>query len=146
MTVEQVKSGFFYSKAWTGNTETYHNTEVFEGYGHFCDVYFNSHNREIDVRQVEAYDGFKQNFRKYLPEIEHFMASHLKSAEAQKAPRAIDVIEIPFNNPKYDLALICGKTYRKLMFFRQNIDVRVEFKDGRTKSMQRKKDVTVDND
>ena len=57
-----------------------------------------------------------------------------------------DMIEIPFDNLKYDLVLFCGKTYKKFFFLTRNIDIRVEFKNGQIKSIQRKKDTTEYNE
>jgi hypothetical protein len=58
----------------------------------------------------------------------------------------LDIIEIPYDNLKYDLVLVCSKTYKKFLFLTRNIDIRVEFKNGRIKSIQRKKDTTEDNE
>ncbi|MNH47872.1 hypothetical protein D3C79_1113340 [compost metagenome] len=58
----------------------------------------------------------------------------------------MDVIEIPYDNPKYDLVLICGKSYRGFLFLKEDIIVRIEFSNGAIQSMQRKRDIMKDND
>ena len=99
---------------------------------------------------LESFD-FKTDFKKYLPEVELYILSSLKRSEISikeeinKSKLTFDVIEIPLNVFKYDFVLVCGKTYKKFFFITRSIDIRVEFKNGRIKSIQRKKDTTQDN-
>lgn len=152
LTIEKIKKDFSYIKAWTGNSETYHDSPIFEGYGNLCDLYFKSNDKQIKQEQVDKYNEFKENFKSYLPDIEKYILSSLKNSEVKlentirQTKLTLDVIEIPFDNFKYDLALVCGKTYKKFVFLTRNIDIRVEFKNGRIKSIQRKKDTTEDNE
>lgn len=152
LTIEKIKKHFSYIKAWTCNSETYHDSPIFEGYGNLCDLYFKSKDKQIKQEQVGKYNEFKDNFKSCLPDIEKYILSSLKNSEVnlentiRQTKLTLDVIEIPFDNFKYDLVLVCGKTYKKFFFLTRNIDIRVEFKNGRIKSIQRKKDTTEDNE
>lgn len=152
LTIEKIKKDFSYINAWKGNSETYHDSTIFEGYGNLCDLYFKSKDKRIEQDQVDKYNEFKENFKSYLPDIEKYILSSLKNSEVnlentiRQTILTLDVIEIPFDNFKYDLVLACGKTYNKFFFMTRNIDIRVEFKNGRIKSIQRKRDTTEDNE
>ncbi|SHO63893.1 hypothetical protein [Algoriphagus zhangzhouensis] len=152
LTIEKIKKDFSRITAWTGNSETYHDSPIFEGYGNFCDLYFISKDKQIKQEQVDKYNEFKENFKSYLPDIEKYILSSLKNSEVnlenliRQTKLTLEVIEIPFDNFNYDLVLVCGKTYKKFFFLTKNIDIRVEFKNGRIKSIQRKKDTTEENE
>lgn len=152
LTLEKIKSGFSYIKARTGNSETYHDSPIFEGYGNLCDLYFNAQGKNIKQDQVDKYNEFRKDFKNYLPEIERYILNSLRSSELnlkdiiEQTELTLDIIEVPFDNFKYDLVLVCGKTFKKLFFLTRNINIRVEFKNGRIKSIQRKKDTTEDNE
>ena len=152
LTIDKIKTDFSHTTAWTGNSETYHDSPIFEGYGNFCDLYFRSKDKQIKQVQVDKYNEFRENFKNYLPEIESYILNSLRSSEInikdiiKQANLTLDIIEIPFDNSKYDLVLVCGKTYKKFFFLTKNIDIRVEFKNGLIKSIQRKKDTTADNE
>jgi hypothetical protein len=115
-------------------------------------LYFKSNDEQIKQEQVDKYNEFKENFKSYLPDIEKYIISSLKYSEVnfentiRQTKLTLDIIEIPFDNFKYDLVLVCGKTYKKFFFLTRSIDIRVEFKNGRIKSIQRKKDTTEDNE
>lgn len=151
LTIERIKKDFSHIEAWTGNSEVYHDSVILQGYGNSCDLYFKSNDKQIKKEQVDKYNEFKENFKSYLPDIEKFILSSLKNSEVNLEARirqtklTLEVIEIPFDNLKYDLVLVCGKTYKKFFFLTKNIDVRVEFTNGRIKSIQRKKETTEDN-
>lgn len=152
LTIQKIKSDFSHITAWTGNSETYHDSPIFEGYGNMCDLYFKSKDKQIKQEQVDKYNEFREGFKNYLPEIENYILSSLSNSEMnlkdiiRQTKLTLDIIEIPFDNYKYDLVLVCGKTFKKFLFLTRNIDIRVEFKNGRIKSIQRKKDTTEDND
>ena len=152
LTIEKIKSDFSFIKAWTGYSETYHDSPIFEGYGNLCDLYFRAQDKQITQEQVDKYIDFKENFKNYLPDIERYILSSLKNSEVnlkniiRQSKLTLDIIEIPFDNFKYDLVLVCGKSYKMFFFLTRNIDIRVEFKNGRIKSIQRKKDTTEDNE
>lgn len=152
LTIDKIKRDFSYVKAWTGNSEVYHDSPIFQGYGNLCDLYFKSKDKQLKQEQVDKYNEFKENFKSYLPDIEKYILSSLKNSEMslenaiRQTKLTLDIIEIPYDNLKYDLVLVCGKTYKKFFFLTKNIDIRVEFKNGRIKSIQRKKDTTEDNE
>lgn len=152
LTIDQIKNDFSHIKALTGNSEVYHHSPIFEGYGNLCDLYFKSKDKQIKQEQVDKYNEFKENFKSYLPEIEKYILSSLKNSEInlettiKQTRLTLDIIEIPIDNFKYDLVLVCGKTYKKFFFLSKNIVIRVEFKNGRIKSIQRKKDTTEANE
>jgi hypothetical protein len=152
LTIEKVKTDFSYRQAWTGNSETYHDSPIFQGYGNLCDLYFKSKGKQIKQEQVDRYNEFRNSFENYLPEIESYILSSLKKSEQnlkdtiRLANLNLDIIELPFENHEYDMVLVCGKTYKKFFFLTRNIDIRVEFKNGRIQSMQRKKDTIEENE
>lgn len=135
-----------------GNPVVYHVSPIFEGYGNFCDLYFKAKKKEIKQEQLDKYNEFRVHFRNYLPKIEMYILNSLKDSEInlrdqiRETALKLDVIEIPFDNFKYDLVLICGKTYKKFYFLERDINLRVEFKNGKIKSIRRKKDTIEDNE
>lgn len=152
ITIEKIKSDFSYIKAKFGDSEVYHSSPIFEGHGNLCDLYFKAKDEQVKQEQVDKYNQFRSKYKDYLPEIESYLLSTLKKSERKlqtqinESTLFIDVIEVPFDNFKYDLVLICGKTFKKYLFIKENIAIRVEFKDGVIKTIQRKKDVTNDNE
>lgn len=129
----------------------YHGIDKFPGHGKFCDVYFVCKNKLITQKQVDIYNDFKNNYKSHIPEIEQYIQNHLKRSEHNKSELikastlTFDVIEIQQDIYKYDMVLVCRKTFKQFLFFKKNISVRVEFKNGRIKSIKRKKDTTTEN-
>jgi hypothetical protein len=129
LTIDKIKSDFSYIKAWTGNSEVYHNSPVFQGYDNLCDLYFKSKDKQIKQEQVDKYNEFKENFKSYLPDIEKYILSSLKNSEMnlentiRQTKLTLDIIEIPFDNFKYDLVLVCGKTFKKFFFLTRNNNI-----------------------
>jgi len=152
LTIDKIKKDFSYIKAWTGNSEVYHDSPIFEGYGNLCDLYFKSNDKKIKQEQVDKYNEFRERFKNYIPEIEIYILNSLKNSEInireqiQETTLTLDVIEIPFDNYKYDLVLVCSKTYKKFYVLKETIAIRVEFKNGKIKTIKRKKDTTEDNE
>ena len=146
LTLKTIKSEF------SDLTECYQNEEQFEGHGDFCDVYFVAEKKEVKQSQVDVYNSFKQNFKSYLPKIEDKIKNSLTHYESNKADEIrnatlyFDVIQVPQDNPKYDLVLICSKYYKKFLFLKQTITLRVEFKNGTIVSIKRTSDSTKDNE
>lgn len=151
VTIEKIKTEFSHIIAWTENSEVYHSTVVFEGHGAFCDLYFKSNDKNVKQEQVDAYNKFEATYRNYIGEIELFIKTNLNSYETNNLEKitnlilTFDVIELPYDNFKYDLVLVCGKVYKQFFFFKKTIDIRVEFKNGRIRTIQRKKDTTKEN-
>ena len=112
LTIEKIKTEFSHITAWTGNSETYHDSPIFEGYGNFCDLYFKSKNKQIKQEQVDKYNEFKSNFKNFLPDIEKYILRSLKNSEInienkiRQSKLNIEIIEIPFENFKYDVLKI----------------------------------------
>jgi len=152
LTIEKIKRDFSHRKAFTGNSESYHDSPIFEGYGNLCDLYFKSNEKNIKQEQVDTYNEFRKSFKNYLPEIDNYILRSLRDSEIKlrdsirQTKLTLDIIEIPFDNLKYDLVLVCGKTYKKFLILKRNIDIRVEFKNRQIKSIQRKRDITLDNE
>lgn len=151
VTIEKIKTEFSHIIAWTENSEVYHSTVVFEDHGAFCDLYFKSNDKNVKQEQVDAYNKFEATYRNYIGEIELFIKTNLNSYETNNLEKitnlilTFDVIELPYDNFKYDLVLVCGKVYKQFFFFKKTIDIRVEFKNGRIRTIQRKKDTTKEN-
>ncbi len=144
ITIEEIKRDFTFIEALTGNSECYMNSETFEGHGNFCDIYFDSTNKELLQSQVDVFNKFKKDSKKYVTEIEEFISKNLSSTKSEKlkeiskADLIFEVIQIPQDKMKYDLVLICGKTYRQFLFFKKKISFRVEIKSGQIFSIKRK--------
>ncbi len=151
LTIETIKSEFSYTKALIGNSESYHNTDEFLGHGDFCDIYFNSKNEILLQTQVDTYNDFKINYSKYSSEIEKFILDNLNPSQQRQIENIkdsilfFDVVSIPQETVKYDMVLVCSKSYKHLMFFTKNISVRVEFNNRKIKSIKITNDTTVDN-
>ncbi len=152
LTLEKIKSEFSFIDALFGETQSYHNTDTFEGHGEFCDIYFVSVNKEVKAEQIEVYNNFKMNYKNYLQKIEREILNSLNSSELSKETEIqnailyFEVIQISQGNPKYDLVLVCSKTYKKFMFLKKDITFRVEFKNENIISLQRTSDSTKDNE
>ncbi len=151
LTIQNIISDFTFINTLTGNSESFHNIEIFSGHGNFCDLYFVSKNKEVKKEQIDTYNKFKQNFKDYLPKIEHKILNSLTNSEMNKEDEIknsilyFDVIQIPQDNLKYDLVLVCSKTYKKLFFINKTIILRVEFKNENIVSIQRSTDSTKEN-
>jgi hypothetical protein len=149
LTLETMKKDYGFVK---GGSQCYHNMEVFDGFGKFCDVYFNCENGQVKEEQISIYNTFKAGLKKYANEIEVYIQSSLTTSEQKKPARIneavlqFNVVDVPFENPKYDLILICGKDYKGFLGMRNEISIRVEIKDGSIQSIQRKRNVLKDND
>jgi hypothetical protein len=145
LTIEKIKTEFSYVGG-------YHGTDIFEAHGDFCDVYFRCKGRQLQQEQIDIYNQFKTNCKNYLQEIESYISRTLTNSEKRKseiiqeAELTIDVIEVPSDNDNYDLVLVCGKSYKSMFFFNRFINIRVEFKNGSIKAIQRKKDTTQPNE
>jgi hypothetical protein len=152
LTTEIIRNEFSYVKAWTGDAEAYHNAEVYDGYSNLCDLYFKSGNKDIKEEQIAVYNLFRTHLGAYLSEVENHLLENPGSFEKHKAEEirnaalTLDIIEVPYDNGKYDLVFVCSKTYKNFLFFKQEINVRIELRHGKIQSIQRKKDVTEDND
>lgn len=151
LTTETIKSEFSYITAWTGSSESYHNTDKLLGHGELCDIYFNSKSGMLLQAQVDTYNDFKINYNKYSSEIEKYIIDNLNSNQHSQIEKIKDslllfeVISIPQENVKYDMVLVCSKSYKHLMFFTKNISVRVEFINRKIQSIKITNDTTVDN-
>lgn len=140
ITFDQIKADFDLM-----NHTTYFGNISFPGHGKFCDVYLKASNKEVKQEQIDTLYDFKLNYRKYIPAIEKCIHENLKASEQKKMgeilenPIMIEVIEIPYDDPGYDLLLICGKEYTKFMFKKGNIDIRVELLEGEIRSIRRER-------
>jgi hypothetical protein len=151
LSLEKIVNEFTYTKALIDDAESYHDIDIFEGHGAFCDLYFRSKSKTIKQEQVDIYNNFKRNYLNTIKEIELFIHHNLDDSEKnkveiiKKSVLNLDVIELPFDSLKYDMVLVCGKSYKNFILFKKNIDIRVEFKDGKIKSIQRKKNTLEEN-
>jgi len=152
LTIESIRNEFSFILAMIGETETYFGTETFPGHGNFCEVYFNTLYKGLLQEQVDIFNNFKRNYKKYLTEIEQQFSDSLSAFELSKlvdsrnSALLFDVIVISQGHPKYDMILVCGKRIKTFLFFKKNLDFRVEFKDGIIISAKRSKNTLVDND
>ena len=151
LTIGKIKDDFSLIKSLTGNLESYHNITEFDGHGRFTDIYFEAKSENILQKQVDVFNHFFENYKKYLSDIEAFMKKSYTDYEYThqsliKGELRFDVLFVPQNNSEYDLVLVCGRDYKKWILFRKTIDIRVEFQNGKIKSMKRTKDSTIDNE
>lgn len=140
ITFDQIKADFDLM-----DYATYFGNIYFPGHGKFCGVYLKAFNKEVRQEQIDTLYDFKLNYRKYIPAIEKCIHENLEGSEQKRMgeilgnPILIDVIEIPYNDPGYDLLLMCGKAYTKFMFKKGSIDIRVELLDGEIRSIRRER-------
>ena len=93
-----------YSLVGSGSSESYHNVEVFDGFGELCDVYFGSENGNVKDEQIMVYNLFKDSYKKYANEIDLFMQSSFDRSEQKRSAKIndtvlrFDVIDVPFEN------------------------------------------------
>ncbi len=152
LSIENIKTDFSCIHALSEGHATYHNSVVFEGHGDMTDIYFECKNDEINQGQVDSYNQFVSSHKRHMKEIEQYILDQLTSMEIkrvdkiQNAVLRIDVINIPYDDTKYDLVLFCGKWYSGFLFLREEIEVRVEFRNGAIQSMRRKGNLMKDND
>lgn len=152
LTIEKVKADFSFIEAFSGDSELYHNSVIFEGHGDFCDLYFRSREKSIKQDQLDKYNEFKIGFKNYLPEIEKYILNSLNNSEINlndsisSTTLVLEILEIPYDSFKYDMVLICSKSYKKFFFIKRSINIRVEIKNEKIKSIQRKTDTSIDNE
>ncbi len=110
----------------------------------FYDLYIKFNQNEISLNQIEKVNNLNKKMEEYISEIEQYLLTTLTKTERKKETQIkntklnIDVVEIQSEDQKYDLILICGKQYEYLGFFKKDIGIRAEIKDGKIKSIERK--------
>lgn len=151
LTIDDIKTKFGYNEARFGNSAFYHIMDPFDGQGDFCDIYISSDNKEIKQEQVDRYNLFRSNYKKYLNEIESYIEGTLRwteirdSEQIKQIPLTFCVVEIPFEVKNFDFVLVCSKIYTKWLIFKKDIGVRIEFKNGLIHSIERKHNVIEEN-
>lgn len=119
--------------------------------GRFFDLYFPKNGIGITEMQIETYNKLVDRMDEYLIEINNFIKSNYTKSELKRLAElnnkklSIDVIEILNNNQDFDSVIVCGKQYRFLRFFKRDIGIRVELKNGLIKKIERKSDITKVN-
>ncbi len=149
---QQIRRDFEKNRNKSSNPEVYYRIlrSDFEEYGGFCELYVEAENGTIETEQVVLLNDFMDKFKSFIPEILQFINLNLKPFEKliqpviDKAVFTIDVIDIPKNRSGYDVVMICGKTYR-LLFWKREIAIRVEFQNGRIQSMKRTDNPALEN-
>jgi len=152
LTKKIIESEFSFVESLIGNGQSYCGTDNFDQHGDSCDIYFSSVNRTVTQTQIEIYNSFKKGFKKYLPEIEKFLIQKKKQSQ-EKISNSIrdsilyfDVVHVPQNDPKYDLVLVCSKTFKRFLWFKSDISIRVEIRNESIISMKITNDTTRDNE
>lgn len=119
--------------------------------GRFFDLYFQKNEKGITESQVVTYNMLIESLNKHLTKINSYIKNNYTTYELKKSNKLnrikldISVVEILSNNQDFDSVVICGKQYRLFGFLKRDIGVRVELKNGRIKSMERKADTTKEN-
>lgn len=145
LTLEKVKRKF------TRHKSFYFAEVVYDKNEKFFDLYIKLNQNEIYQKQIEVYNELNKNIEKYILEVDDYLKSTLSSSERKKEPELnnkklnIDVVEIQENSNNFDAVFVCGKQYKYFGFFKKDIGIRVEIKDGKIKSMERKTDTTKEN-
>jgi hypothetical protein len=117
---------------------------VYDNNGKFYDLYIKIGQKEISQSQIEKVNNLNKKMEDYINEIEKFLLSSLTKTEHKNENQIkntklnINVVEIQDENIEYDLILICGKQYEHFRFFKKDIGIRAEIKDGKIKSIERK--------
>lgn len=144
-TIEKIKQEYSFIEAITGNSSCYQNSIEYKGHGKFCDVYFNSSNGELLQSQIDSYTDFENKYQKYLPEIKNSFLPFFSATDQQKINLGnsdmitFDVIEVPYNNPDYELMLVCGLMIRKFLIFKKSVSLHVKIKNGVIIGVERKR-------
>lgn len=124
---------------------------VYDSNRKFYDLYIKFNQNEISQNQIEKVNNLNKNREDYINEIEQYLLSTLTKAEQKKETQIkntklnVDLIEIQDENKKYDLILICGKHYEYFGFLKKDIGIRVEIKEGKIKSIERKSNTVKAN-
>jgi hypothetical protein len=145
LTLEKVKLKF------TRNKSFYFTEVVYDESKKFFDLYINFNTGEVSQKQIEVYNELTKEIEKYRLEVDVFLKSTLKNFERKKETELnnkilnIDVVEIQKDNNCFDVVLVCGKQYKFFKFFKKDITIRIEIKNGQIKTMERKSDSTKEN-
>ena len=124
---------------------------VYDSNRKFYDLYIKFNQNEISQNQIEKVNNLNKNRGDYINEIEQYLLSTLTKAEQKKETQIkntklnVDLIEIEDEHKKYDLILICGKHYEYFGFLKKDIGIRVEIKEGKIKSIERKSNTVKAN-
>jgi hypothetical protein len=78
LTIEKIKSEFSYVGG-------YHGTDIFEGHGDFCDIYFRCKDQQLKEEQIDIYNHFKMSYKNYLQDIESYISRTLRNSEKRKS-------------------------------------------------------------
>lgn len=152
LTLEKIESNFSFIDALFGDKQCFHNIDNFEGHGELCDIYFDCANKKVSAEQIEVYNNFKINYKNYLEKINREILNSLNSSELSKEDEIknsvlyFEIIQVSQGNPKYDMVLVCSKTYKRFIFLKKDITFRVEFKNDSIISLKRTVDSTKDNE
>ena len=133
-----------------GNLKNYHREIDYLGFGKFCDVYLLCEEK-TNNKQIEILNHFNENYKEKLAEVDKIIIKKLNLTDSEKNEKIknamlyLDLISIPEKNPKYDLVVVCSKSYKSNYIFNKTISIRVEYKNGQIKSSEIKKNTIEDN-
>ena len=117
LTLETFKTEFAPVHSPAGVPPSYHNSVVFPGHGDMCDVYFDSIDGEVTQKQIDCYNQFLSSCKRHLEQVDRYILDNLSSSETKRvdnirnAVLRMDVIDIKYDNPKYDFLVLYGKSY-----------------------------------
>lgn len=150
LTKDIVYSKFHYVNSIFGNLENYHmQIKLFPTSEDEIDLYFKSKDKNIQAYQLETFNDFIKLFKG--DEIEKtFMNSFSKNEEnlyekGRISKTYYEILQVPYRNTNYDLILVCSKEYKRFLFSKKQISIRIEFKNGKINSFERKSDTTKEN-
>lgn len=143
-TKENIETGWAYVEPYFGEANpNYHNMQSIDDMSCDTDIYLGSEKKEVLTKQVLALNEFVENYASYQMKFYAIVERNLTESERTKKESILsknlnlEVLSVPYNNTDYDIAVICSIDYKRLLFFKNSISLRVEIKDGKIKSARR---------
>ncbi len=149
ITEKDIYLNFDYVESIIGDTAFYQNYVDLFDVEDKTDVYFLSNNRRVDSHQINTFNDFVEKFDiRTIEEIfqSNFTLNEIRLFKNGKFSKTfIEVIQIPFNQPNYDLVLVCSKECKRFLVGKKQVSIRIEYLDGDIISALRKTNTTEAN-
>jgi hypothetical protein len=150
ITVNNIEKEFTLVESIFGDLKNYHREIEYMGFGKFCDVYLMCEEKP-NKNQIDILNKFNENYKEKLAEIDKLIIKKKNLTDSEQIEKIknsmlyLDVIFIPEKNPKYEMVIVCSKTYKSMYIFKKTINIRIEYKNGQIKSSEIKKNTAEDN-
>ncbi len=146
--LESILNDLTYVESIFGNNKNFHGTFTFDNQKSFTDVFLETENKIISNEQLELLKSFIENFTTKHEEIKNVFKKNLSGMENKLneilSNISYDVIYIPNHNNKFNFVVITS-SFHKFLFFKKNITLRVEYRNGIISSSKKTKNSTEEN-